>query len=518
MPKIKFIVGLHRTKVRPWDGHLNEVLSEILSYELPKRKAYHVSAHNPSWGPPKRFQSMVHASGSFKTGLLADALQAFKTDARLSEYEYEIDIRKPKPVLDVDGAIERLDAIPYTPRPYQMEAIFTAIEQGRGVIAIPTGGGKSVVLAGVAAALNLKTLIVVDSEDLARQLQREVEAATGVKTGRLWAGTPARELDCQFVVCLRTTLARRLDEGGAVFGPWGKSVGCIIVDECHHVTNDSYDTIFDNLPNATYRFGFTATPEGSSYDGEDGVVQNTMLIKANLGPVIFRLHMKQLIKEGWLAKPEIHLIKNVPTTELVSTDYHTETDIHIVNNEERNHMGCKLAFEAYERGDNVIVFVKRVAHGTIVKHMLLKMGVDPAEIAYISGESESKKRKEEIQNFAEGKTKILIGTVLTEGLNFVVSTGVNLGGGRSGRYIVQALGRVLRKPKPTGGDVDVVAERHVLFYDFMDGGHIVRNMTGKIIHPILRKHGKLRLERYQLEGHPIKIVEPPTIPDQGYSL
>lgn len=517
--KIELQVGLHRTKVRPWDDHLRSVLSEVLAYELPKRKQMMNAMNRSKYGgsgDPKRFQTMVHHTGSFKSGLLADALHVFANDPRLSEYEVTVSHLKTPPPLDVDGALERLDKIPFTPRDYQMDAILTALEQVRGVIAIPTGGGKSVVLSGVAAALNLKTIIVVESKDLAEQLVKEVAQATGLKVGRLWTG--AVQVDEPIVVCLRNTLARRLKAWDGPWPEWAKSIGCIIVDECHHVTGESYDIIFENLPNAAYRFGFTATPEGSSYDGEEEVVQNGILIKANIGPTIYRLKMSDLITQGYLAKPEIRLIENVPLTKLVSTDYNLETEIHIVNNDERNLMGCYFAKQAYDAGENVIVFVKRVAHGEIVHRMLLDQGVKADEIAYITGETGSSDRKEEIANFADGKTKILIGTVLTEGLNFVVSTGVNLGGGRAGRYIVQALGRVLRKPKASGKDVDVTSDRYVTFYDFCDGGHILRSKKGELIHPILRKHGKIRTDRYESEGHVVQRVQPPLVQTGDYSI
>jgi superfamily II DNA or RNA helicase len=518
--KITFVVDPSRTKVRPWDSTLREVLSEVLSYETPKKGRVFARklAQSKGFAPPADRQSLVHGAGSFKTGLLSEAIHVLKTDPRLSEYEYEIDNLVPHPPLDIEAAAKRLEAIPFVPRDYQYDAIFTAIEQGRGVIAIPTGGGKSVVLAGVAAALNLKTLIVVDSEDLAKQLKREIEEATGVPTGRLWTGTPMKETERQFVVCLRQTLVNRISGDGAPMAKWAKTIGCIIVDECHHATSDGYDKIFSSLPKATYRFGFTATPEGSSYDGDEDLASNTILIKANIGPVIYQLRMKHLIDQGWLARPVIKLVQNEIIAPEFTTDYNLETELHLVNGEARNRLGCQIAYQAYSTGENVIVFVKRVAHGLIVKDMLTDMGVHPDEVAYINGTTEGTKRTEAIENFKQGRTKILIGTVLTEGLNFVVSTGVNLGGGRSGRYIVQALGRVLRKPKSEGRDVVTTDVRHVTFYDMLDSGHISRSPKGVVHHPMFRKHGRLRRDRYEQEGHQIIIVKPSATPVGDYSL
>jgi superfamily II DNA or RNA helicase len=518
--KITLHVDPSRTKIRPWDSTLKEVLSEVLSYETPKKGRVFARqmAKAKGFAPPPDRQSLVHGTGSFKTGLLSQAVEVLNTDPRLANYEYEIDNLVPHPPLDVDAAAKRLEAIPFVPRDYQYDAIFTAIEQGRGVIAIPTGGGKSVVLAGVAAALNLKTLIVVDSEDLAKQLKREIEEATGVSTGRLWTGTPAKETECQFVVCLRQTLVNRIAGDNAPMSKWAKTIGCIIVDECHHATSDGYDKIFSSLPNATYRFGFTATPEGSSYDGDEDLASNTILIKANIGPVIYELKMKHLIEQGWLSRPVIKLIQNEIIVTDFTTDYGLETELHLVNGEARNRMGCQIALEAYHKGENVIIFVKRVAHGLIVRDMLIDMGVHKDQVAYINGTTEGSKRSEAIENFKQGTTKILIGTVLTEGLNFVVSTGVNLGGGRSGRYIVQALGRVLRKPKSEGQDVVKSDVRHVAFYDMLDSGHVGRAPKGVVHHPMFRKHGRLRRERYEQEGHQIIMLQPSVASNGDYSI
>ena len=54
-----------------------------------------------------------------------------------------------------------------TPRPYQEEAIAAwARHDGRGVVVLPTGAGKTVVALAIAARLGLRTLVVVPTIDL----------------------------------------------------------------------------------------------------------------------------------------------------------------------------------------------------------------------------------------------------------------------------------------------------------------------------------------------------------------
>lgn len=144
-------------------------------------------------------------------------------------------------------------------RPYQntaITAVETAVKNGekRAAVIMPTGAGKTVIFAYLAAhhveREGSPVLILVHREELVRQtVEKLAMIAPDLKVGVVKA--ERNEIDSDVIVGSVPTLAnvRRL---GQLPGP-----GLIIVDECHHASAASYQTImmFFEAP----CIGFTAT-------------------------------------------------------------------------------------------------------------------------------------------------------------------------------------------------------------------------------------------------------------------
>jgi len=144
-------------------------------------------------------------------------------------------------------------------RPYQntaITAVETAIKNGekRAAVIMPTGSGKTVIFAYLASRHvereGTPVLILVHREELVLQtLEKLRMIAPELKAGVVKAAQ--NETDADVIVGSVPTLAnvRRL---GQLPGP-----GLIIVDECHHASAGSYQTImmFFEAP----AVGFTAT-------------------------------------------------------------------------------------------------------------------------------------------------------------------------------------------------------------------------------------------------------------------
>lgn len=142
-------------------------------------------------------------------------------------------------------------------RPYQLDLTNSAREALRQYqricVALPTGGGKSVILSNIAASAAAKghcVWILAHRRKLIQQLSDSVSRC-GIDHGIIQSGVPITDRKVQ--VGSVGTVTRRLDQYDAP--------SLIIVDEAHHLTTgNQWGRVVDAFPNA-YLIGFTATPQ-----------------------------------------------------------------------------------------------------------------------------------------------------------------------------------------------------------------------------------------------------------------
>src|SRR3954464_937123 len=147
------------------------------------------------------------------------------------------------------------------PRPYQEEAIAALTGEGRPLVVLPTGGGKTVVFAHKAARFieenpGRRAVVLVHTDELVGQAHDKlVKVAPHLSIGIL-KGT-RREVHADVVVASVQTL--KGDKALAAL----TCVGLLIVDEAHHALAASYQKIMNyyGVFDGKVEFcGFTATP------------------------------------------------------------------------------------------------------------------------------------------------------------------------------------------------------------------------------------------------------------------
>lgn len=152
----------------------------------------------------------------------------------------------------------------YQLRPYQKQAeeaaveFFKSAERTKPILVLPTGAGKSLVIAFVVKQLEGNVLILQPSKELLEQNYRKYDAAI--------QGHP--ELERASIYSASVGIKER---GRVTFATIGSIYKCpevfadthyIIVDECHFVPPQSgsmYTQLFKSLPGAKV-LGLTATP------------------------------------------------------------------------------------------------------------------------------------------------------------------------------------------------------------------------------------------------------------------
>jgi superfamily II DNA or RNA helicase len=142
----------------------------------------------------------------------------------------------------------------------------------RGVVALPTGSGKTLVAIAAIAQLGVSTLCLVPTRVLLDQWARSIEACWPHPVGRLGDGDYAI---APITVATYTSAA-------AWAGRIGDRFGLVVVDEAHHVGAWCPSEILEMLV-APARLGLTATPP-----------QAGGALARRIGPVVYTLGVDEL--------------------------------------------------------------------------------------------------------------------------------------------------------------------------------------------------------------------------------
>jgi len=172
------------------------------------------------------------------------------------------------------------------PRPYQEEALTAWRAEGcRGVVVLPTGGGKTFVGALAIAEVGQWTLVVVPTIDLLGQWRRALGEALappdddqiGVYGGGAHEVRPITITTYESAQ-LHPDLLRRF--------------GLLIFDECHHLPAPTYRQIAEGAF-TPLRLGLSATPERAD--------QEHLALEELIGPEVYRRQPEELSAANYLA-------------------------------------------------------------------------------------------------------------------------------------------------------------------------------------------------------------------------
>lgn len=362
-------------------------LRKVLSYTIGGSAAYFS-------GFGIRRKSLIDKKGYFSTGLLSKLLNSLDSDFKI------IDNRKKPKVKPIIANISGL-------RQWQIDATDTAVNHHRGIISAPTGTGKSRVIELISQFLGLKTLVVVPTLEIKKQLSESILESLGTNHK-----VTVENIDCR---ALKTM----------------KDFDCLIIDEAHHVASKTYrmlnKTAWDGI---YYRFFFTATPFRN--DSEE-----QLLFESIAGEVIYKLDYHTAIKENYIVPIEAYYIE-MPKQ---PTDAYTYAEVYkelVVQNVPRNLAISKLLTQLHSAQKSTLCLVKEVRHGKILSEI--------TGLPFVSGEDEYSRKY--IDWFNKGSIKVLIGTtgILGEGIDsrpceYVIVAGL----GKAKSQFMQQIGRSVRK-------------------------------------------------------------------------
>jgi superfamily II DNA or RNA helicase len=188
-------------------------------------------------------------------------------------------------------------------RYYQDEAKAALLKARHAAVQLPTGSGKSRIIAELCHELGLQAVIMAPSTSIARQLYNDFLRLFGKSKVGLY-GDGKKEVGKLFTIGIAASLTR-CEPGSDAYEFFSKAK-VFLADESHMCPADTLEKVCTGLlASAVYRFFMSATQTRT--DGAE------LLLKGITGPVVYTKTLEELVEAGFLAKPHWRMVK-VPTT------------------------------------------------------------------------------------------------------------------------------------------------------------------------------------------------------------
>lgn len=341
----------------------------------------------------------------------------------------------------------------YQTRYYQTDALHASLEAFqrkivRQIVGIPTGTGKTVILAKLLdayrpwleqfPATHRKMIVVAHREELLHQATEKILRANPALNIDIEQATKHASAHADVVVASVQTLAARAGRRLAKFDPAQYRV--VAIDECHHAVAPSYRRViehFEMLPPPTFRplrpepsykealkqqrarlrawdrrgapdrllLGLTATPYRGDKLGLEAVFQS----------IVYTKTIEEMIREKFLCRLRAIRVQSLASIDEVTVrggDFNPSELSRIVNSLTRNKLAVQ-AYRDYAAGRRAVVFCADVDHAKTMAATFRREGIDAKSI---DGSMSGTDRQPILEAFRNRQFPVLCNCqILTEG-------------------------------------------------------------------------------------------------------
>ncbi len=313
----------------------------------------------------------------------------------------------------------------YTLRPYQADSVKSVIHYFRkhqtpAVLVLPTGAGKSLIIAELARLAKGRVLVLAHVKELVEQNHEKYEGY-GLKGSIFSAGLGRKETDQQVVFASVQSVVRNLDS-------FSNQFSLLVIDECHRVPDEktsSYQKVIthlrENNPGIKV-LGLTATPYrlgmGWLYQYHTrGQVRSEE--PRFFRDCIFELPIRYLLDEGFLTPARMIdapvLSYDFSQLKPASTGRYKEAELDMVI-EQSKRATPQIVDQIIELAKDklgIMVFAATVRHAQEILSLLPE-----GESSIVIGDTPTLERDQIINDFKERKIKFLVNvSVLTTGFD-----------------------------------------------------------------------------------------------------
>lgn len=315
--------------------------------------------------------------------------------------------------------------IMYKLRPYQQEAVEATLkhfrkEKSPAVIALPTGAGKSLVIAELARLARGRVLVLAHVKELVEQNHAKYKSF-GLEAGIFSAGLQRKDSEQKVIFGSIQSVARAEDD-------FFENFSLVVIDECHRVSvsgETQYFQVIEKLKKNNSDLcilGLTATPYRLglgwiyNYNAHLKIQQTTE--DRFFKKCIYDLSIKYMIKNGYLTRP-VKIDSPVACYDFSSLKIHGMSYLQsqieeILKDQKRiTPLIIKNIIEMSKDRHGVMIFTSTVNHAIEIMQCL-----PPYVAALVLGDTDTKDRDEIIEAFKARKLKFLVNvSVLTTGFD-----------------------------------------------------------------------------------------------------
>jgi DNA repair protein RadD len=314
----------------------------------------------------------------------------------------------------------------FTLRPYQQEAVNATLKHFRksrnpAVLVLPTGAGKSLVIAELSRLARGRVLVLAHVKELVEQNYSKFKSFA-LDAGIYSAGLNQKDADNKVIFGSIQSVARAERS-------FFKDFSLVVIDECHRVSGEDesqYTQVLELIQAASPQvciLGLTATP----YRLDSGWIYefNYQGFLCSSQPRIFKkcvyeLSLKKMIEAGFLTPP-VQIDAPVASYDfsalqlpLGAQSYRLEDIEAILKDQSRiTPVIIKNIVEIAERRRGVLIFTASVRHAAEILAILPK-----GQAAMVVGSTEAEQRDHIVQSFKNQQIKYLVNvSVLTTGFD-----------------------------------------------------------------------------------------------------
>ena len=317
---------------------------------------------------------------------------------------------------------------PFQLRPYQQEAVDATLNHFRksdesAVIVLPTGAGKSLVIAELARLARRKILVLTHVKELVEQNHAKYQSY-GLSGGIYAAGLKRKEKHHQVTFASVQSVAANLDQ-------FRDEYSLVIIDECHRVSGEEtsqYQRIIELLrqQNDSLKvLGLTATPYRLAmgwiyrYHYRGFVRGSDDEQDKPFRHCIYELPLSYMINRGYLTRPELvnAAVAQYDFSTLTQDRFgeYAEKDVNqLLSKHQRvTRAIIEQVMEMAAERQGVMIFAATVQHAQEIAGYLPEQ-----ETALVTGATDLRDRDRLIQRFKQRQLKYLVNvSVLTTGFD-----------------------------------------------------------------------------------------------------
>ena len=358
-------------------------------------------------------------------------------------------------------------------RDYQKEALEKWLSNnGQGIIALPTGAGKTIIAIAALVSKPVKTLIIVYTKEQMFQWKDFIIRTTNLPSSMVGLVYSESKQLAPVTVTTYQSGFRQINSISPFFDQ-------LIVDEVHHLPAEKFRYIAIHSI-ARYRMGLSATPVR-----EDGKHEELFPL---LGGIIYYKTPEELVEKGYLARYVIKTIRVKMTPEekkeymqlrnqfqalakgrkfeeivedasrgdpsaIEALRIHGRIKNLLAHSETKINKAIEIAMRELEKGSKIIIFTQFVDQAEKIAEKLGGF--------LLTGEIPASERKKALEAFKKAdKGVLVVTTVGDEGLDIPdANVGILVSGTGSRRQFIQRLGRLLRPGKKEAVLYELVFEK-----------------------------------------------------------